>query len=423
MATYTLRRVTNPSLIRRGSALVAICSIVVAVAGCSSARTGVVVEGNELTVVTSAPLSGDLKVPGQAMVNGERLALADAHGMAGDFTISLMVLNAVQGRMRMASEARVASNARVAVLAPTVVAYIGDYDSAATSISLPLTNQGGIAEVSPLSAYGGFTSSEQAGPSEPESFYPSGQRTFFRLVPSQIRETDAQAAVQAQQRCKSSFVAYSDSQLGKATAAAMAAALKAVSVKTVGSGAASGESSQVVSFARQVERSGADCLSYGGPLNLAAAQLLNRLIANKASLKFFVGRGGDAAPFAENLSARAQRATLVTGPGPAPSTLGAAGKSFLRRYRAQFGSEPGVAGLYGYAAMADVLAAIRRAGAKGNDRLSVVAALKQTDRASSVLGAYRYGANGDSTLNEFTVSRIVGGQLVLAPALTAAIAR
>lgn len=378
--------------------------------------------GDQLTVVTSAPLSGDLKIPGQAMVNGERLALADANGQVGAFTVSLTVLNSVQGRMQMASEARVASNARVAVLSPTAVAYIGDYDSAATAISLPLTNQSGIAELSPLSAYGGFTSSKQAGLDEPDRFYPSGRRTFFRLVPSQVRETDAQAAIQAQQRCKASFIAYSDSQLGKSSSDAMATALKAVSVGTAGSAATSGKSSQVASFARRVERSGADCLSYAGPLNLAAAQLLNRLIVTNSSLKFFVGRGGDAAPFAENLSARAQRATLVTGPGPDTSTLSAEGRAFVRRYRAQFGSDPGVAGLYGYAAMADVLDAIRRAGANGNDRLSVLAALRQTNRTSSVVGAYSYAANGDSTLNGFTVSRIVGGQLVVAPSLTAAIA-
>jgi len=422
-ATYNLRRVTNSSSRSRSVALVAICALAVAAVGCGGARPGVVVDGDQLTVVTSAPLSGDLKIPGQAMVNGERLALADANGTVGAFTVSLMVLNSVQGQMKLASEARVASNARGAVLSPNVIAYIGDYDSAATAISLPLTNQGGIVQISPLSAYAGFTSSKQAGLDEPGRFYPSGRRTFFRLVPSQLRETDAQAAIQAQQRCKSSFIAYSDSQLGKSSSDALAAALKAVSVAAAGSAATGGESSQVASFAGRVERSGADCLSLAGPLNLAAAQLLNRLIATNSSLKFFVGRGGDAAPFAENLSARAQRATLVTGPGPDTSTLGSGGKAFVRRYRAQFGSDPGVAGLYGYAAMADVLDAIRSAGANGNDRLRVLAALRQTNRTSSVLGAYSYAANGDSTLNGFTVSRIVGGQLVVAPSLTAAIAR
>lgn len=403
--------------------LTAAATISFSLVGCGGTRPGVVVNGDQLTVVTSAPLSGELKVQGQSMVNGERLALADTNGLAGLFMVSITALNSVQGQMRLPSEARVASNARVAVLAPHSIAYIGDYDSAATAISLPLTNQGGIAQISPLSAYSGFTSSAQAGLDEPRRFYPSARNTFFRLVPSQLRETKAQAALQAQQGCKSSFLVYSDSQLGKRSATAMAAALKAKSVKTAGRAASTGKSSDVSGVAGDVKRSGAGCLSYAGPINLAAAQLLNRLIATQPSLAFFVGRGADSAAFAENLSARAQRATLVTSPGPDPQRLGPAGASFARRYQAQFGSAPGVAGLYGYAAMADVLDAIRRSGAKGNDRSSVLAALKTTSRISSVLGRYSYAANGDSTLTGFTVSRIVGGQLVISPALTAAISR
>ncbi|CAB4346027.1 unannotated protein [freshwater metagenome] len=396
--------------------------LLTAFSGCGSDRPGVLIDGDQLTVVTSAPLSGELQDAGQAMVNGERLALADAGGMAGPFTVSLMILNSVQGQMKLSSEAQVASNARAAVLAPTSIAYIGDYESSATAISLPLTNQGGIAELSPLSAYGGFTSSEQAGADEPRRFYPSGKRTFVRLVPSQLRETTAQAALQGQQKCRASFVAYSDSPLGKSSAKALSAALKRNSVSTAGSAASSGKSSDVASFAQQVKASGADCLAYGGPINMATAELFNRLITTDSSLRFFTGRGGDSAPFTENLSARAQRATLITGPGPDPEDLGVSGAAFSKRYRAQFGTDPGVPGLYGYEAMAAVLGAIRRSGSAGNNRLRVIAALNATARRDSVLGSYSIGPDGDSTLNSFTVSRVVGGQLVVSQPLTAAIA-
>ncbi len=356
------------------------------------------------------------------MVNGERLALADVNGLVGPFTVSLTVLNSVQAGMRLPSVAQVASNARVAVLGSSSIAYIGDYDSAATAVSLPLTNQGGIAQLSPLAGYGGFTGSAQAGLDEPHRFYPSGTKSFFRLAPSAVRETPAQAALQAEQGCDASFIVYSDSQLGKLSATAMSEALKAKSVATAGSTASDGTAAQLRPVAQKVVSSGADCLAYSGPINLAAAQLFNRLIVLEPSLKFFVGRAGASTSFTENLSARAQRATLVTTPGPDPLRLGAAGAAFTKRYRAQFGTAPGTAGLFGYAAMADVLDAIRRSGDRGNDRSSVLAEIRATDRSSSVLGRYSYDARGESTLSSFTVSRIVGGQLVGSPALTASIA-
>lgn len=382
-----------------------------------------IVEGDQLTVITSAPLSGDLGESGQAMVNGERLALAEAHGLAGSFTVSLTVLNSVQGEMRLPSEAQVASNARAAVLSPTSIAYIGDYDSAATAISLPLTNQGGIAEISPLAAYGGFSNSAQAGLDEPQRFYPSGEKTFFRLAPSALRETTALATLQTEQGCKSSFIAYSNSEAGKLSAAGMAAALKARSVTTAGSAASGSTLMSLAPVARRVVASGAKCLSYSGPITVAAGQLFNRLVSAERSIRFFVGRAGDSAPFTENLSARAQRATLITTPGPDPLRLSRFAAKFARHYRAQFGSAPGTAGLYGYAAMADVLGAIRRAGDNGNNRSDVTTQLRATTRTSSVLGRYSFAANGDSTLKQFTVSRIIGGQLVASPSLTAAISR
>ncbi len=413
---------TNSSRPQLRLALAAAALLTAALAGCGSGQPGVVVEGDQLTVVTSAPLSGDLEASGQAMVNGERLALAEADGLIGPFTVSLTVLNSVQGRMRLPSEAQVASNARAAVLAPTSIAYIGDYDSAATAVSLPLTNQGGIAQISPLAGYAGFTSSAQAGLDEPQRFYPSGKKTFFRLAPSNLREVAAQASLQAEQGCRSSFVAFSDSATGKRAGAAMSAALKAESIDTAATAAAASTPRDLRGVAQQIISSGADCLAYSGPTSVVAAQLFNRLIIAEPALKLFVGRAADSAPFTENLSARAQRATLVTTPGPDPDRLGAAGAAFTKRYRAQFGSDPGLAGLYGYAAMTDVLAAIGRAGQSGNDRSAVLAQLRASDNRSSVLGRYSYSGSGDSTLNAFVVSRIIGGQLVASPQLTAAIA-
>ena len=399
----------------------ALLAVAVAIGGCESSQPGVIVEGDQLTVVTSAPLSGDFKAAGEAMVNGERLALADANGRAGSFDVSLTVLNSVQGRMKISSDARVASNARSAVLSPTSIAYIGDYDSAATAVSLPLINQAGIAQISPLSAYPGFTGSEQAGPDEPRRFYPSGKRTFLRLAPSQVRETEAQASLQAQQGCKESFVIYDDSPAGKRSASAAAAALKAESVAMAGSSAASTAELGISRLVAAVKSSKADCVAYGASINLAAAELLNQLSANNPALKFFVGRSGDNAPFTENLSARAQRATLITGPGPDPQRLSTEGSEVSKRYRRQFGSAPGIAGLYGYAAMTDVLEAIRRSGAEGNNRARVLSALSQTEADDSAVGRYSITPDGDSTLTTIVVSRVVGGQLVISPFLTDAI--
>ena len=92
-----------------------------------------------------------------------------------------------------------ATNAKTAAQDTSTIAYLGDYNSAATAVSLPLINAAGILQVSPASPYVGLTSSLDAGQDEPERFYPSGQRTFGRLQPGDPaqaprRRADARAA-------------------------------------------------------------------------------------------------------------------------------------------------------------------------------------------------------------------------------------
>ena len=87
-----------------------------------------------------------------------------------------------------------ATNAKTAAQDTSTIAYLGDYNSAATAVSLPLINAAGILQVSPASPYVGLTSSLDAGQDEPERFYPSGQRTFGRLQPGD----PVQAAAQVQ---------------------------------------------------------------------------------------------------------------------------------------------------------------------------------------------------------------------------------
>ncbi len=386
-------------------------------------RPGVLVPGDKLTVYSSAALSGDQRQSGEALVNGQRLALADAGGRAGKFTVGLAVLNSVQGRMRLWSEGQVASNARTAVQDPLSIAYIGDNDSASTAITLPLLNQAGTLQITPLASYSALTSPEHGAAGEPQRFYPSRTRTLGRLAPGSIGEAAALARLQRQQGCSSSFLIAGDSPQGRNFEALVAEQIRAAGIRLAGTTTVGGGQPSVGAVAAQLARSKADCFFYGAAADLDAARLINAAIAARDSLKAFGGRGLTDEQFTQNLSARAQQATLITTPGPDPDRLSARGKEFVKRYRAQFGSDPGSAGLYGYEAMAVVIDALRRAGPNANNRVTVVDSFRAIKGRDSVLGRYSVTPTGDTTLNQFLVSRVVAGGLVVSPSLTDAIAR
>jgi branched-chain amino acid transport system substrate-binding protein len=63
--------------------------------------------------------------------------------------------------------------------------------------------------------------------------------------------------------------------------------------------------------------------------------------------------------------------------------------------------------------MSVVLEAIRRAGARGNDRTAVIRSFFATRQRRSVLGTYSILANGETTLSKYGIDRVQGGKPVL----------
>ena len=68
-------------------------------------------------------------------------------------------------------------NARLAVQNKNTIGYIGDLNSGATAVALPLLNRVGIPEISPASTAVGLTQRQSRGrrPGEPEKYYPTRQ--------------------------------------------------------------------------------------------------------------------------------------------------------------------------------------------------------------------------------------------------------
>ncbi len=107
--------------------------------------------GNQLTIYSSLPLQGPSAAISRQIVGGEKLALADAGGHVGRYTISYALRDDSSATSGEWDPDVTAANAKAAAQDPTTIAYLGDFNSGATAISLPLTNAAGILQVSPAS--------------------------------------------------------------------------------------------------------------------------------------------------------------------------------------------------------------------------------------------------------------------------------
>src|SRR5439155_24080485 len=128
----------------------------------------------------------------EQIVNGEKLALSQAGGRAGPFKVGYVSLDDSNQTNGVWNPGVTASDAKAAAQDTATIAYLGDFDSGATAISLPLINGAGIPQISPASPYVGLTQAQDAGQDEPERFYPSGVRTFARLQPGDADQAKAQ---------------------------------------------------------------------------------------------------------------------------------------------------------------------------------------------------------------------------------------
>jgi branched-chain amino acid transport system substrate-binding protein len=303
-----------------------------------------------------------------------------------------------------------ATDAKTAAQDTSTIAYLGELDSAATAVSLPLINAAGIPQVSPSSPYVGLVQSLDAGQDEPERFYPSGRRTFARLQPGD--PVQARAAVKALRSLGVHRLYVIDDQdpFAMPLAALVTAEAEAAGIEISGHDSLSLTPGAVYGGeGEKVAESGAQAVFFSGRASPAAAEMWRALHTADARLTLLASGAGADEAFTGALGSAGASAYLLS-PVLANSLYPPAAQRVLAAYRRTFGEEPTGYALYGYEAMSLVLSAIRAAGAHGNDRQAVTAQLLATRNRDSVIGRYSISSDGETTLTRLALDRVVDGR-------------
>ena len=129
------------------------------------------------------------------MAAGERLALADAGKRAGVAPIKLVELDSAEPDERDWDPDRVAENAGRAADDPAAIAYLGELELGASAVSLPVTNEESILQVSPTDGLSSLTVPQPGPGAGPERFYPEDAHNFLRLVPPDSAQAGPLVAV------------------------------------------------------------------------------------------------------------------------------------------------------------------------------------------------------------------------------------
>ncbi len=373
--------------------------------GRSSGRT-------TLTIYSSMPLQGPAQAQSEAVVDAEKLALAEVGGRVGRFTIRYVALDDATAAANGSDPGQTSAGARKAAQDASTIAYLGEGRDGASAASIPLLNQAGILQVSPLDTPAGLTRREGADKGEPERYYPSGKRTFARVVPPDNVQAAAQASYQTEQGCTTTFVVDDGGVFGTGLLRQFTLAASAKGPAIVERARFVRGATATKAVARRVGSSRADCVLYGGAAEDSAVGIFKAVHASHPAVKLFAASAVADTSFARALPASVQRVTYLTSPDLDTRLLPPAGQDFVSSYRRKFGKAPEPGAIFGYEAMKVTLQAIQNAGDRGNDPAAVVNAMLLITDRDSPLGKYSIDENGDTTLSDYGAYRVENGRLV-----------
>ncbi len=391
-------------------------AVALAVAGCGGDQSrGGEISGDTLTVYSSMPLQGPYAAHSKAIINGEKLALKQVGGKAGSFKVNFAARDDAKAggsETPRWSPDRTADNATKAAQDSRTLGYVGEFDSGATAISIPITNEASFVQVSPAATAVGLTKLVPgADKGEPDKYYPSGERTFARVIPADDVQASAGAAWAKRLGVRKVFVVDDKSVGGEGLVNQFSDAVERLGggMRVVGQKGMDPRASEYRAFVREIAKADPDLVYFSGGAESNAVRFWRDLRGELPDVRAMASGRLLTPDFYGRLGTTAGE-TYITSPAQDPRQLPAEGQRFLREYRTEFGGRPDPYAAYGHASMALLLDAIRRAGDKAGKRSEIVNRVFDTKGFRSVIGTFSIDDNGDTSLVKVAGYRLRGGR-------------
>ena len=406
--------------------VIAVCvaGLAVAVSACGSSSTGAntKISGSTLTVYSSLPEQGASGDQAKAIENGARLAVENRGAKIGKYTVTYKSLDDSLASTGAADEGKGAQDARTAVQNKSTIGYIGEYNSGISKVTIPILNKAGIPQISPANTYVGLTSNAAGSePGEPGKYYPTGKRTYVRVVPKDTVQSAALVTAAKQDGCASAAVFNSKTTYSAGLARNIGLAAPKAGLKIVANVAYDPKAANYRSLVAKIHT---PCAIVTGEIEQNGVQVMKDVAAANPGVKLYGADGiclnASADPkkgVPPNLASQF-KCTIAT---LDPIRAGAESQQFYTTYKQKYHTpHPDPYAIYGYEAMALLLDSVKKAQASGSlTRQKVVNELFATKNRNSALGTYSIDKNGDTTTTDYGLYKISGKALTFDRAIKA----
>ncbi len=391
-------------------------ALIVTVAACGSSKSSSSGSssggGSTVDIYSSLPLQGASKDQTNAMVQGIKLALDQAKNKAGKLNVKYTSLDDSTAATGNWDPGQTQQVARQAATDSKTVFYIGEFNSGASQVSMPILNQAGIPQVSPANTYVGLTTAIKGASAagEPQKYFPTGKRTYLRIVPKDTIQAAALLQTMKSDGCKKVAVANDKDTYGVGLATLLVNEAPKAGVNIVGNVGIDKTAPNFRAYASKIKGQGADCFVFSGVTANGAVQINKDVAAAIPNVKLYGPDGtcesgftnpakkGIPAALDKNFQCTVATQDLKAYPG---------GEAFLKAFKAKYGNaSPDPYAIYGFEAMKLGLDTIAKLGPKGSDKAAVLKALFATKNRQSALGSYSFDQNGDTTLTDYGLFKV-----------------
>lgn len=368
---------------------------------------------NTLKIVSSLPRTGSAKGQTDTIVNGIRMAMDEYNN---ELFGQRLVHKDMDDATTTAGDwdaGKEADNAREAIGDKNVMVFVGPYNSGASKVSQPILNEAGLLQISPACTWPGLTKvvpgNEASG--EPGIYRKSGKVTFCRVCPTDdVQGPETAKFLRNVLKANTVFVIDDKGLYGAGIAKLFMEACGKLDIKVVGHEQLVKQGNYKTTL-ETVKNKNPDAVYLGATSQTGAPQIAIDMKGVGLKCPLVVPDGCYEKAFIEGAGADLFKdlTCYATIGGKDPSLLTGPGADFVKRYKEKYGKDPEAYAVYGYEAAKVFLEAAKKVGKKDREELRT-AVLETKDFDKGVLGKWSFDANGDTTLQEITISKIVDGK-------------
>ena len=371
-----------------------------------------------LRIYVSEPVRGARG--GEDTIRAVHIAVQQAQDTIEGATLRVVARNdaAASGQF---DPALVARNAHQAAADDTSIAYVGDFDSGATLIGMPILNRAGILQVG--SGATAVTLTRPRTTAMRRALVPTGVRTYGRVVPNDNIQSAALGQFMQEESVTRAYVVDDLGTYGRGLAQGFRDIAPQDGIEVVGRRHVRA-GTNLAALARDVEAKHAQAILVAASDLVRARAVMAAVHHEDVHVKLF---GGDSLTSTAFLRALGDMGldTYVTAPILPPGNYARSARGFVDAFRARYGRDPHPTAIFGYEAGRAVVASLR-AATGGTVHDQSIATLRRGTRdaffaireRASALGSYSIDRFGDTTLAFYGAYRVVDGELALGRTLS-----